>query len=360
MSDKLDAQLRAFEMMGGNTKAILDKAGVTEPTQQNVETPAAQAPTAEVVEIDTPLVKKKFSTTEAPQGEDFRDFNVLSNYAKQNGFELKDANDLKAVFDSYSNAVKEKEQLAEKASKADYLEGILNNLPKEIANPFAVYLNKGDYIAEMKKIASSPFDLNKEFSSYGDGEVKKIIDHYYPGKYDSEKWEDMDDDMKDNVREAVSLKYASDRNSFLTTQSRNEESILQKRDLLKQSIDNSIINLKKNNPQMKDAEIKEIERAMHGGLNEKLYNADGTYRQDAAEQISYVIFGKQTIETLQSSLESKMQQAINKEVGRANEEIVNRYSDKAPLKQGGDDPNVIGQIVKEKTNFLKKNQLFQD
>jgi len=365
MSDNVNAQLEALKMMGGNPDAILKAAGV-EPQQQVAEQqvePDVEQQVVEqekTVEIDTPLFKMKFGEEVVKDEENLSDINVLSNFAKKYGFDVKSPQDLVKVFEAYQKSEQEKADLRAKAEEAEFIKATLNSLPKEIANPFSAWLNKEDYKSVIKKIASNPLDLNKDFTSYGEVELKKIVDYYYPGKYDEDTWEDLEEPIKDAVKESVSLKYSSDRNEFLNFQAEKEKQILSKRDLFKQSINNSISVLRKNNPDIKDEQIKEIEKEMYGSFNNRLYNEDGTYKENAAEQIAFAVYGKQTLETLQQSLEAKMQRSIKKAVGKANEEIVMRNSDKMPSIQGGDDPNAVSMLVKNATAFLKKKSLFND
>jgi hypothetical protein len=330
-----------------------------------VETPAKKpvGRPKKVETIDTPLYKSTVSVEsegEIDVNETLANLDVLSNYGKNYGFDIKNPDDLKTVFSEVEKLRGTSEELTKKEQELAFYKNYFASLPPEIAKVLSAYNDKKDYRSEMKSVATNPFDFNKSFGAYRATEHKTFVDHYFPNQYTDESWEELDPKVQNAVIGAAETKYESDRQNFNTSKFDYSQKVDAYQNSLKTSIEESILEYRKGNPTIGEKEVEEIRKQMYGGLNQKLYTQEGTFRKEAAEVIAYATFGKQTVEALGKAAERKLEAAIRETTGKVNEDIVTRYSDKVPQGHGGGEQNEIEKIIQTQTGFLKRGKLFQD
>jgi len=285
--------------------------------------------------IETPFFKIESQSVEQKKEDskvDFTNWDNLTAYAKANGFALKTPNDLETVFKAvgeHKKKAKEYEpQINEWKNKAESFEKLMMNMPPEIANPFLAWADGKDYKQEIRKITETPFDLTLSADKH---DSLELVNFFGEDKYTKEEWEAVDPKVKTSLEKSAKQLYNVKQQDFLSMREKANNSKLEKQDKFMKSVDAAIANLKKEFPDMKEVQVKEVRQQMLGGINKTLFNDDGTYKETAAEQISMAIYGKQTLGTMKTALEAKFQAAKNALLSNEREKMVIAGQDGVPL-----------------------------
>ena len=202
------------------------------------------------------------------------------------------------------------------------------NMPPEIANPFLAWADGKDYKQEIRKITETPFDLTLSADKH---DSLELVNFFGEDKYTKEEWEAVDPKVKTSLEKSAKQLYNVKQQDFLSMREKANNSKLEKQDKFMKSVDAAIANLKKEFPDMKEVQVKEVRQQMLGGINKTLFNDDGTYKETAAEQISMAIYGKQTLGTMKTALEAKFQAAKNALLSNEREKMVIAGQDGVPL-----------------------------
>ena len=342
---------RAKESRAEQTLKILEDAK----NKVVVENPKVEIPKVEnkqtTEELETAFFKIKGqaqSQTEQKSTVDFTNWDNLSSYAKENGFEFKTPNDIELVFKALHDErkkVKDYEpQLNEWKTKATSFENLMTNLPVEIANPFLAWADGKDYKAEIRKFTEAPFDVT---ISADKQDKLKLVNYFSDEKYTEEEWDELDTKVRTALGKSATQLYEVKQREVFDMRTKVNNERVEKQSKFVTSVDAAIDNLKKDYPDMKESELQEVRAQMLGGINKTLYNDDGTYKATAAKQISMAIFGEKTLGTMRTLLESKMTAEINKIKSGERESILLTGQDGVSLGRGDVQKNKLIEDVRK-------------
>ena len=338
-------------------KDAKEKGASLEPEKKEVVTPEKKEEKQEQQILETPFFKIKAAEKAKEENQqnkvDFTNWDNLSAYAKENGFDLKNPNDLELVFkavrDERTKTKDYEPQINEWKNKATSFEKLMMNMPPEIANPFLEWANGGDYKSEIRKITETPFDLTISADKHDE---LQLVNFFGEDKYTKEEWEGLEPKVQKSFIASAKQLYNVKQQDFLSTREKANNSKLEKQDKFNKSVDAAIANLKKDYPDMKESEVQEVRQQMLGGINKTLFNDDGTYKETAAKQISMVVYGEQTLGTMKTALEAKMKAETSKILSGEREKILLAGQDGVNLGRGAGEAGK-NKLVEEARKQLK-------
>jgi hypothetical protein len=104
---------------------------------------------------------------------------------------------------------------------------------------------------------------------------------------------------------------------------------------------------------MDKAAVDRVRRVMMSDLSSLLFTKDRTYTPEAAENIAYMLYGKQIVQAQAQTIGDLVAKIRNESEGKANEKILLR-GDQAPVRGGAPagGQNRLQSIVERETSFL--------
>lgn len=204
---------------------------------------------------------------------------------------------------------------AEALKEYDALSSDLQAMPFEIKEAIQMWANGDDY--------TDAFSSNQrlDFSeSFRDQDPENLVQHYLEDEYNElvdmyndDKLDDEDFDDRVNLlarttkrmfnQDAEALE--NERENFI--QAQKQEYQLQKESALL-----SVKNLGETYPDFSRSEISKIKRVLvDGDIDNMFYNSDGSYKEDAAELLAYAMYGKKMMETVRGKAERQGESKAN-------------------------------------------------
>lgn len=322
--EKLSQQLKGAKEAGGAAAP----AKPNEPAQPPAAAPETPAQAATPDEATEELPVTVFSKRQ-PSSIEFKDIDeALGFLSKETGIEVKSTNDISKVTEQYKVLKDENSNLLTTAAKADRYEKFLSELPDDLHSILSAYDIGEDYRKVMQSLTSSSFDFSKDFTDHSEF---SILSMYFPEKFSSkedylEKRESEPDFIKvwaDLAKE----KYNIDRVNFEKNRNAAIDRVKgvrkQSDTAIKSSIDSSMNYLMQQAPSLDDKQKKEVSELLEGGPSVLLglfYDNNGLPRKEAAELITLLKYGKDTIAAQQKYIE-------NRATSKANEDILSRGKD---------------------------------
>lgn len=335
----------------------------TDPETPGDEPKTGEAPEGETTpdpsEIDNPFVSKKQKEEKEIDLKDLKIDNIepLQALFKETGIELKDAKDLKLVADKF---IENQSQLTEVQGENQNLKDyklVFESLPADIFDVVHAYLNDKDYRQAMRSYASSYVDFTQPFDKQ---ELQNVMNHYYPGKFSAEDFEDVDNDPK--MKQLITVtqeRFNNDASRIEKQKTEYTNSLNERKQLYEQQYKVAIDNLKKQDF-ANDRVVKDVSNILKGGLGAIVglfTDEKGNLSADAGEKLSYLLYSKDAI-NYYANLASK--KASKKAVSEHVEKTVSRSSGGTRTKKGeNENPDVakaqevINQMIPKqpKSNF---------
>lgn len=319
---------------------------------------AGQAPAGEKVEpivVKTPFGTSTYGAKE--QGEKgeitLSSFEDVQAFAKANELEIKEVNDLQSLIKEYGKMKQSVNQLGGLQSQVETYERTLKSLPTDVSLILDAALKNQDYSQVIQNIAErGALDFERPFSKYNDHD---LINHYNDEKFTTEQFKEMESGQFDALKKLAKTRYETDQAEYKAEIVRSHQALEAKQTAFDHSVEASIAQLRTNNPDMGEAEIKRVREIMTGDLQNTLFESDGvSYKPEAAERIAMQEYGKEAILAQAHTIGDLVTKFTNQGVSQANEAILS-HSDKRPLAgtaSGGADDNVISEVVKKQTSFI--------
>lgn len=314
----------------------------------------------ENIVIDTPLVNLKFESNNETTDitDDFTDWKNVTSFAKKYELDLNEPKDLKKVFeliDKNKNELQEiKPQFEEYKNKTSFLESLITNMPPELGNAFVAWTeNDPNWKQQLRVVQDAPFDITLPVDKQSE---LALVNHYGDEKYSNDEWEDMDEKTKKNILKPVKSLYVENQNQFLNYREAVAQNKQKKKEEVMSSVDLSILELKKSNPNISDVNLQVVKSKMLKGVQEDLFEKNGSYKKDAAEKIADMLFAKPTIAALAQHAEKMAKQAFAKGKSEGTEEVVVTGKDKARTSGTETTENANQKYIKEQTSFLKRTK----
>ena len=311
---------------------------------------AGQEP-AKPIEVNTPFGKQVIGAQVSE--EVLSSWDDIRTYAKENGVELNDANDIKQLFGVISELKQKAEAVPTLEATVNQFKSQLGGLPPEVANIVDAAVSGKDYKSLIKNVAAgADFDLTKDFSEHS---TINVIRKYVNPEFTQEQYEALDAANKSALETLAKSKYETDQiqyRSAVADKAHEKEAYQQK---FSESVNKAITVLKQTYPDMSDEHIKVVADRMQVSLRDALFNPDNTYKEDAGIRIAMQEFGadalaaqKQTIGDLAKQIESRIQ-------SQTHESLLGR-SDKPDTmgRQAVQDKDQIAKAVDNMTGFLDR------
>lgn len=227
-------------------------------------------------------------------------------------------NDASKFFSSVETWRSQAQEGSELKREYEALTADLQALPMDLRASIEMWAAGEDYTKGLTM--SQRLDFSGDFTKQ---DPESLVQHYFGEQYDElvsafEADKISEDDLQDRIkllanstkRLFVEDKKAleKEREDFLNRQ-RNEHENLKKTALL------SVENLSKSYPNFSKSEVSKIRSILVEGKADNLFmNADGTYKEDAAELVAYAMYGKKMLESVKKLAQRQGESVANQKI----------------------------------------------
>jgi hypothetical protein len=227
-------------------------------------------------------------------------------------------NDASKFFSSVETWRSQAQEGSELKREYEALTADLQALPMDLRASIEMWASGEDYSKALTM--TQRLDFSGDFTKQ---DPESLVQHYFGEQYDeiTSEFEDgniSDTEYQDRIkllanstkRLFVDDKKAleKEREDFLNRQ-RNEHENLKKTALL------SVENLSKAYPNFSKSEVSKIRGILVEGKADNLFmNADGTYKEDAAELVAYAMYGKKMLESVKKLAQRQGESVANQKI----------------------------------------------
>ena len=271
--------------------------------------------------------------SEEPQGSDEDIFGIMSAPKKAKEIKLNfeppkemidlissryGVNDASKFFSSVETWRNQAQEGSELKREYEALTADLQALPMDLRASIEMWASGEDYTKALTM--TQRLDFSGDFTKQ---DPESLVQHYFGEQYDEITSEFKDGDISDTEyqnrikllanstkRLFVDDKKAleKEREDFLNRQ-RNEHESLKRTALL------SVENLSKAYPNFSKSEVSKIRGILVEGKADNLFmNADGTYKEDAAELVAYAMYGKKMLESVKKLAQRQGESVANQKI----------------------------------------------
>jgi hypothetical protein len=227
-------------------------------------------------------------------------------------------NDASKFFSSVETWRSQAQEGSELKREYEALTSDLQALPMDLRASIEMWASGEDYSKALTM--TQRLDFSGDFTKQ---DPESLVQHYFGEQYDeiTSEFEDgniSDTEYQDRIkllanstkRLFVDDKKAleKEREDFLNRQ-RNEHENLKKTALL------SVENLSKAYPNFSKSEVSKIRGILVEGKADNLFmNADGTYKEDAAELVAYAMYGKKMLDSVKKLAQRQGESVANQKI----------------------------------------------
>ena len=227
-------------------------------------------------------------------------------------------NDASKFFSSVETWRSQAQEGSELKREYEALTADLQALPMDLRASIEMWASGEDYTKALTM--TQRLDFSGDFTKQ---DPESLVQHYFGEQYDEITSEFEDGDISESEyqnrikllanstkRLFVDDKKAleKEREDFLNRQ-RNEHESLKKTALL------SVENLSKAYPNFSKSEVSKIRSILVEGKADNLFmNADGTYKEDAAELVAYAMYGKKMLESVKKLAQRQGESVANQKI----------------------------------------------
>ena len=227
-------------------------------------------------------------------------------------------NDASKFFSSVETWRSQAQEGSELKREYEALTADLQALPMDLRASIEMWASGEDYTKALTM--TQRLDFSGDFTKQ---DPESLVQHYFGEQYDEITSEFEDGDISESEyqnrikllanstkRLFVDDKKAleKEREDFLNRQ-RNESENLKKTALL------SVENLSKAYPNFSKSEVSKIRSILVEGKADNLFmNADGTYKEDAAELVAYAMYGKKMLESVKKIAQRQGESVANQKI----------------------------------------------
>ena len=227
-------------------------------------------------------------------------------------------NDASKFFSSVETWRSQAQEGSELKREYEALTADLQALPMDLRASIEMWASGEDYTKALTM--TQRLDFSGDFTKQ---DPESLVQHYFGEQYDEITSEFEDGDISESEyqnrikllanstkRLFVDDKKAleKEREDFLNRQ-RNESENLKKTALL------SVENLSKAYPNFSKSEVSKIRSILVEGKADNLFmNADGTYKEDAAELVAYAMYGKKMLESVKKLAQRQGESVANQKI----------------------------------------------
>ena len=271
--------------------------------------------------------------SEEPQGSDDDIFGIMSTPKKAKEIKLNfeppkemidlissryGVNDASKFFSSVETWRNQAQEGSELKREYEALTADLQALPMDLRASIEMWAAGEDHTKALTM--TQRLDFSGDFTKQ---DPESLVQHYFGEQYD-ELIEAFDADKisENELQDRIKLLANStkrlfvddkkalekEREDFLNRQ-RNEHESLKKTALL------SVENLSKAYPNFSKSEVSKIRGILVEGKSDNLFmNADGTYKEDAAELVAYAMYGKKMLESVKKIAQRQGESVANQKI----------------------------------------------
>jgi hypothetical protein len=332
-------------------KEITDKVvpqPAVSPVEKKVETPTT--PVVEVpkteVKTETPsnldeLKKTTFfadlATTPTTPVE-IKDWDTAAKFMSETtGTEIKDFSDVQKLTTEYKSLKEQSGKITDYENKLNNFENIFASLPDDLFEATQRFLRKEDYKSFLKDGLKDTIDFNIPFEKQT---KKEILDYYFPGKFSDEDYQDEDNKAVSFAMEQANLKFADEKKASETKKITYREKHDQDQQAIAEKLKTTAVSSWNNFSQGKNIEAarkNKLATIMEGGYNGvfgMLFDKDGGWKTDAAENLASLLFAKED-----NAIAKRVIQSQAKTI----EEFISRGADNPTIKKS----SVQGETTEE-------------
>jgi len=289
--------LEKFKAAKNKTNVQTDAAIPSEPLKQE------EAPQTEP-EVKKPEIKSAFFGAPASNKVEFKTPEEWKGYIDKK-FSIKDES---TFFDSVEKWRKDSQEKGDLERDKNNYDRLFEEIPEPIYNAIESWGKGEDWIDKLKKTIPS-IDYNKDFESQS---IYEIVNNYFPDKFEREELSGSYKDFDITVQKAVDVakeKYNFERQQFSNRRAEVQKKADEQIQKLRNSALSSVKKLEQSFPDFDKNEIAQISKVLNSGDTSSLIqNKDGTYKEDAAERVAYMLFGKREISNLKQLMGASQQQ----------------------------------------------------
>jgi hypothetical protein len=227
-------------------------------------------------------------------------------------------NDASKFFSSVETWRSQAQEGSEVKKEYEALTSDLQALPSDIRTQIEMWANGEDYTAALA--SSQRLDFSADWKNQ---EHESLVQHYFGEQFDELAEELEDGNISQSEYEnrmkllanTTKRLFAEDKKALerereeLVNRQKNEFENMKKTALL------SVDNLGKAYPNFSKSEISKIRSILVEGKAENLFmNADGTYKDDAAELVAYAMYGKKMLESVKKIAERQGESKANERI----------------------------------------------
>lgn len=243
-------------------------------------------------------------------------------------------NDASKFFSSVETWRSQAQEGSELKREYEALTADLQALPMDLRASIEMWAAGEDYTKGMTM--SQRLDFSGDFTKQ---DPESLVQHYFEEQYD-ELFSAFDADKisENELQDRIKLLANStkrlfvddkkalekEREDFLNRQ-RNEHESLKKTALL------SVENLSKAYPNFSKSEVSKIRGILVEGKADNLFmNADGTYKEDAAELVAYAMYGKKMLESVKKLAQRQGESVANQKIVDSSPKQLRKQKASAP------------------------------
>jgi hypothetical protein len=227
-------------------------------------------------------------------------------------------NDASKFFSSVDTWRNQAQEGSEVKKEYEALTADLQAMPSDIRMAVQLWANGEDHTQAFT--SSQRLDFSGDYKSQ---DPESLVQHYFGEQYDElttslEDGDISESEFDNSVRllaNSTKRLFAEDKQALekereeFTNRQKNEFQNLKKTALL------SVDNLSKAYPSFSKSEVAKIRTILVEGKAENLFmNADGTYKEDAAELVAYAMYGKKMLESVKKIAERQGESKANQKI----------------------------------------------
>jgi hypothetical protein len=209
---------------------------------------------------------------------------------------------------------------SESKKQLDALTSDIRNLPPDLRDSLTRYAEGEDYRAPFTQ--GERLDFGSDFDEQ---DVESLVEHYLPEEYAKlvksyNKEEDAmgDDEFDDKINllaRSTKKLFTNEKKALVDKRVQYENSQKELGQKLKRSALDSVENLSKAFPNFSKSELSKVQTYLvEGKVDDLIYNADGTYTEDAAMNVANMMFGDKMRSTIEKLANRKGKSEANQEI----------------------------------------------
>jgi|SRR3972149_1085924 len=284
---------------------------------------------------------------------------VYSLIKSEAGLDIKEPTQLKEFATKYKTLEADNISLKESKATLDSTLDELSQLPDDVYGILKVALDKGDYLAEMKKLVSDntlPFDHTLPFEKQ---DTRKMLEYFYPNEFEEDDFDDMDSKLIKLSSKKAKEEYDNLVKKVSTPKKTNYRESTQKEieefnTKFTTSIDNSVKSLSEKSKYFKEEQIGEVKKIMQGGqkvIFDIFFEQDGTWKPDAVKNLLFNKYGENALTTLKDFVSKRTETRVHEDLLKRNE-LTKGKKENETFKPKNSFEQILADNIEKKNNNL--------